>query len=85
MFLEFFQINYWLEKLDLTSYIVFFYICVSAICLILMNAFFVQYSFGKRKFTFMWPIMALRLTFSLITTVLFLPFLGKLRTYEYQL
>ena len=56
MFLEFFQINYWLAKLNSTTYLVFFYICVSFICLVILDIFYVSYSYSRKKLPFMWPL-----------------------------
>ncbi len=75
-FLNFFQLVSWLAKLDLTTYIVVFYLCIFLVCLVILDIFYVSYSFSRKKFTFVWPLQALRSICPLFVTVLFLPLLG---------
>jgi len=77
MILEFLQINYWLAKLNSTTYLVLFYICVSFVCLVILDIFYVSYSYSRKKLPFMWPLQALRTVAGLISTVIFLPIFGK--------
>jgi len=74
-FLEFFQLANWFSKLNLTTYIVIFYICIFIVCLVILDIFYVSYSFSRKKFSFVWPLQALRSVCGLFVTVLFLPFL----------
>src|SRR3569833_4362844 len=76
-FLLFFQLPNWLGKLDLTTYLVIFYICIFIVCLVILDIFYVSYSFSRKKFSFVWPLQALRSVCGLFVTVLFLPFLGN--------
>ena len=75
-FLNFFQIVSWCFKLNWTTYIVVFYLCIFLVCLVILDVFYVSYSFSKKKFAFVWPLQALRSTCGLFVTVLFLPLLG---------
>lgn len=52
-----------------------------------MGIAYVKYSLNKKKFTFVWPLQALRSICGLIITVLFLPIIGKffLQTFNFQL
>jgi len=74
-FLNVFQLVAWLAKLDLTTYIVVFYLCIVLVCLVILDIFYVSYSFQKKKFKFLWPLQALRYICGLFVTVLFLPLL----------
>jgi hypothetical protein len=78
-FLEFFHVQTWLAKLDFTSYLVIFYLCLSIVCLVILDVFYVSYSFSKKKFAFVWPMQALRTVCGLFVTVLYLPFLGNFK------
>lgn len=68
----------WLARLDMTAYLVLFYLCLAIVCLVILDVFYVSYSFSKKKFAFVWPMQALRSVCGLFVTVLYLPFLGKL-------
>jgi len=76
-FLDEFQVSTWLSRLNLTTYIVVFYIMIFIILLIILDIFYVSYSFTRKKFTFVWPLQALRSSVGLFVTALFLPFLGE--------
>lgn len=43
--------------------------------LVILDIFYVSYSFTKKKFSFVWPLQALRSVCGLFVTVLFLPFI----------
>lgn len=77
-FLDQFQVAVWLSRLDLTTYIIVLYIGIFIVILIILDIFYVSYSFTRKKFTFVWPLQALRSSVGLFVTVLFLPFLGKI-------
>lgn len=76
-FLNFFQIPMWFKRVDLTTYLVIFYICIFAVFLVILDIFYVSYSFTRKKFSFLWPLQALRSVAGLFVTVLFMPFLGN--------
>jgi len=76
-FLEFFHVSTWYGRLDITAFLVIFYICLSIVVLAILDVFYVSYSFSQKKFAFVWPMQALRTVCGLFVTVLFLPFLGK--------
>jgi len=65
------------DKLDLTAYIVVFYLCVATVLVVIFLFFYVSYSQQRRKFSFVWPLQALRTICRGFTTVLFLPLLRK--------
>jgi hypothetical protein len=46
----------WLARLDLTTYIIVIYIMIFIVILIIMDIFYVSYSFTRKKFTFVWPL-----------------------------
>ena len=77
-FLEFFHVSTWYGRLDITAFLVIFYICLSIVVLAILDVFYVSYSFSQKKFAFVWPMQALRTVCGLFVTVLFLPFLGKI-------
>ena len=82
-FLDLFQIVSWCAQLNFTTYIIVFYLCIFIVCLVILDIFYVSYSFSKKKFAFMWPLSALRSTCGLFVTVLFLPLLGIIYIYIY--
>lgn len=75
MFLSFFHIVPWLDKMNQVSYLVIFYICVSVVSLVILDLFYVKYSQQRRKYNFAWPIQSLRTASFLLRTILFIPFL----------
>ena len=52
-----------------------FYLGIFIICLVILDVFYVSYSFTKKKFAFVWPLHALRSICGLFVTILFLPLL----------
>ena len=80
-FLEFFHVSTWYGRLDITAFLVIFYICLSIVVLVILDVFYVSYSFSQKKFAFVWPMQALRTVCGLFVTVLFLPFLGKVMNF----
>lgn len=52
-----------------------FYVGLSIVVLVILDIFYVSYSFSKKKFAFVWPLHALRSLCSLFVTILFLPLL----------
>ena len=78
-YLDFYQIPVWLGRLENeVSYIIVIYIGMLIVILIILDIFYVQWSFSRKKFPYVWPLQALRSSVGLCVTVLFLPFLGKL-------
>ena len=75
-FLEFFHVSTWYNRLDITAFLAIFYLCIAVEVLVILDEFYVSYSYSQKKFAFVWPIQALRTISSLFVTVLFLPFLG---------
>lgn len=45
------------------------------VCLVILDIFYVSYSFKQKKITYVWPLKVLRSVCGLFVTVLFLPFL----------
>ena len=45
---------------------------MAVVCLVILDAFYVSYSFSKKKFAFVWPMQALRTICGLFVTVLFI-------------
>ena len=76
-FLGVFHVQTWYQKLNFTAYVAIFYICVAVVCVVILDAFYVSYSFSKKKFAFVWPMQVLRTISGLFVTVLYLPFLGN--------
>jgi hypothetical protein len=79
-FLEFFHVSTWYGRLDITAFLVIFYLCLAVVVLVILDVFYVSYSFSQKKFAFVWPMQALRTVCSLFVTVLFLPFLETFTT-----
>ena len=74
--MEFFHVSTWYGRLDITAFLVIFYLCLAIVVLVILDVFYVSYSFTQKKFAFVWPMQALRTVCGLFVTVLFLPFLG---------
>ena len=53
-----------------------FYLCIGIVFMVILDIFYVSYSFSKKKFKFVWPLQFLRSVCGMFVTVLFLPFLG---------
>ena len=76
-FLSFTHIVPWMSSVDLVSYLAIFYICVGFVVVTILAFVYVHYSSTRIKTAMLWPQQLLRGLFFLITTVLFIPFLGK--------
>ncbi|EAS07526.3 PAS domain S-box protein (macronuclear) [Tetrahymena thermophila SB210] len=74
-FLSYFQLITYLKNSSWTAYITVFYTCVALVILIIIDIFYISYSFTKKNQAFSWPIYSLRTLLSLIVTVLFMPLL----------
>ncbi len=55
-FLEFFHVSTWYGRLDFTAFLVIFYLCLSIVVLVILDVFYVSYSFSQKKFAFVWPM-----------------------------
>ena len=56
-----------------TMYLIAFYLCILAIVLTVVDIVYVSYSFNRKRFTVMWPLVILRNVVTLSVTVCFLP------------
>lgn len=75
LFLNLFQVNYYLSLCSWIIYIVTFYLGILVVCLTIIDIIYVSYAISKKKFSFLWPIRALRSVCGLFVTALFLPLL----------
>ena len=67
--------TFWLSNTSLTIYLCVFYICISVVILVILDIFYVSYSFKQKKFAFVWPLKLLRALVGMFVTALFLPFI----------
>lgn len=67
----------WIRKLPFIYFLGYFYIFIFFVILVILDIMYVSYSFSKKKFTFLWPLKALKNIAGLFVTALFLPILGK--------
>ena len=74
MFLSYFQLVTYLKDSSWTAYITVFYVCVFLVIAVILDIFYISYSFTKKNQAFSWPIYSLRTLLSLMTTILFMPF-----------
>ena len=75
-FLSFTHIVPWMSFINVESYIVIFYLCVSVVLCTLLALTYVSYSQNKPKKAYVWPLRLLREACFIVPTVLFIPFLG---------
>jgi hypothetical protein len=68
-----FNISNYLPNIGYTAFIVSMYFLDFIILLMIIDIFYVSYSFSQKRFTVMWPLYVLRSVTSLVVTVLFLP------------
>jgi len=73
--LGYFNIVTYFEKSNWNLYITFFYVGVVIVALAIIDAFYISYSYSRKKVSFAWPVVLLRNVMLLFTTILFLPFL----------
>jgi len=71
----YFNIVTYLEKSNWDLYITFFYIGVVVLALAIIDAFYISYSYTRKKMSFAWPVVLLRNIMLLFSTIFFLPFL----------
>jgi hypothetical protein len=58
-----------------SGFLVIFYICSFIVVLIMLDFFYVSYSSKQKKFSFVWPLQALRAICQLVTTIFYMPIL----------
>ena len=68
-----FQVNYYLTLFNWIVYVGLFYLAILMVALTIVDIFYVSYAISKKKFSYLWPIEALRNTCGLFVTALFLP------------
>ena len=68
-----FNITNYLPNISYRTFIISMYILEFIILLMIIDIFYVGYSFSKKRFAVMWPLYVLRSVTSLVVTVLFLP------------
>lgn len=72
--ISFFEISqYFGSAFNWGIYIVTFYACIIGILLVVIDIFYVAYSFKRKRFTMLWPLHLLRNVVDLIVSVFFLP------------
>lgn len=69
------QLAFYFKLTTWELYIAAFYLLVLLIGLVVLDIFYVSYSFTRKKFSFMWPLYALRVILCFFITFLFLPIL----------
>lgn len=73
-FFNFFNlINYLQDAITWNTFVATFYITIVFIVLILLDIIYVSYSFQRKKFAMVWPLLLLRTIVTLTVTVLFIP------------
>jgi len=73
LFLNLFQVNFYLSYFNWIVYVSLFYLSIFLVGLTIIDVFYVSYAISKKKFSYLWPIRALRSVCSLFVTALFLP------------
>jgi hypothetical protein len=69
------QVNFYLGFFNWIVYVLLFYIGILMVGLTIIDIFYVSYAISKKKFSYLWPIKALRSVCGLFVTALFLPLL----------
>lgn len=69
------QLAFYFKLTTWELYISVFYLLVILIGLVVLDILYVSYSFTRKKFSFMWPLYALRMILTFFITFLFLPIL----------
>ena len=72
------QVDTLFNYIDYTTFVVIFYIAILMVLLVIIDIFYVSYSFQQKKFKYVWPLKLLRTFCGLLVTVFFLNFLGKI-------
>ena len=68
-----FDIGRYMPTVNYSTFLLTIHSMNFLIFLILLDTMYVAYSFSKKKFSTMWPLVILRLVASFVVTVLFLP------------
>ena len=72
--ISFFEISqYFGSAFNWGVYIATFYACIIGILLVVIDIFYVAYSFKRKRFSMLWPLHLLRNVVDLIVSVFFLP------------
>ncbi len=74
--ISYIHLSSYFENTTWDVYIIMFYMLLALVFLIIIDIAYVSYSTSRTKFTFSWPLYALRTLILLFTTVLFLPILN---------
>lgn len=74
-FLEYFELKNYFKNSTWYIYISVFYMGIVLVAFVIACIVYVSASFTQKKFTFLWPLHALRSICGLFVTVLFLPLL----------
>ncbi len=72
------QVDTLFNYIDYTTFVVIFYVAILMVLLVIIDIFYVSYSFQQKKFKYVWPLKLLRTFCGLLVTVFFLNFLGKI-------
>lgn len=82
-FLSLFNIVHYLEHYPGSNpqitYLIVFYLAVTAVTLVIINIAYVSYSFSRKYFTVTWPLYVLRTIAKIFVTILFMPLFGKIK------
>lgn len=78
------QIDTLFNYIDYTTFVVIFYVAILMVILVIIDIFYVSYSFQQKKFKYVWPLKLLRTFCGLLVTVFFLNFLGKIKLSHYN-
>lgn len=74
-FFNVFQVDTLFYYIDYTTFLVLFYAGILVVVLVMIDIFYVSYSFQQKKFKYVWPLKVLRSVCGLLVTVFFLNFL----------
>ena len=69
------QVDTLFNYIDYTTFLVIFYVSILLVILVILDIFYVSYSFQQKKFKYVWPLKLLRSVCGLMVTVFFLNFL----------
>ena len=79
--IQVFQFSYWFKYLNWTPFVIVFYSGIFIIIIVVLDIIFISYSISKKKSSIRWPLVVLRVAFSLFVTVLYIPLLCKSSIY----
>lgn len=69
------QVDTLFNYIDYATFLVIFYVSMLIVILVILDIFYVSYSFQQKKFKYVWPLKVLRSACGLLVTVFFLNFL----------